>query len=424
MGTVLTKMGLLSIAVLLSAAAYSAVDVHAELQVTTDEAVDVEDYVVLPQERRKSALDYEELEDNFLVPQPTRSRHFVASGPLPVLETAQEGTDCNTPEGPCVFPFKYMGKTFRQCTDYGSNDEKPWCATKVDGSGKVEINSWVDCPDECLKGTDCDTPEGPCVFPFKYKGETFKQCTDYDWDKHWCATKVDGSGKMETWVNCPDECLKACKIYGGHYISAGNNAAKGTKANLQECAKWCADIPACQAWTFKSDATQCWLKLSDENKGCPGGDCDDSIWDSGTKACGADTDYFQIGGPDLEKLNSITLESTEVELAVQCCREDGLSQKILTCGGNGKPCDGICGKFPAADHATIVVSEESLDDEICPPSTQRSHALANTPVYRLNWCVFRVRNDKSLFRNPVCCFHPYVRKVRQTKCRKILGQYK
>merc|ERR1739838_92578 len=139
MGTVLIKMGLLSIAVLLSAAAYSAVDVHAELQVTTDEAVDVEDYVVLPQERRKSALDYEELEDNFLVPQPTRSRHFVASGPLPVLETAQEGTDCNTPEGPCVFPFKYMGKTFRQCTDYGSNDEKPWCATKVDGSGKVEI---------------------------------------------------------------------------------------------------------------------------------------------------------------------------------------------------------------------------------------------------------------------------------------------
>merc|ERR1712106_943503 len=359
MGTVLTKMGLLSIVVLLSAAAYSAVDVHAELQVTTDEAVDVEDYVVLPQERRKPALDYEELEDDFLVPPSTRSRHFVASGPLPalVLEMAQEGTDCNT-------------------------------------------------------------PEGPCVFPFKYKGETFKQCTDYDWDKHWCATKVDSSGKMETWVNCPDECLKACKIYGGHYISAGNDAAQGTKANLQECAKWCADILACQAWTFKSDATQCWLKLSDENKGCPGGDCDDSIWDSGTKACGDGSDYFQIGGHELEKLNSITLESTEVELAVQCCREDGLSQKILTCGGNGKPCDGICGDSPAADHATIVVSEESLDDEICPPSTQRSHALANTPVYRLNWCVFRVRNDKSLFRNPVCCFHPYVGKVRQTKCRK------
>merc|ERR1739838_146526 len=160
MGTVLTKMGLLSIAVLLSEAAYFAVDVHAKLQVsevqvswlttlsmeikigrnhtdiilltpasnipgmatpclysgqllgdqrslvavsgclgdeetslsiastllpggivdislvsgksyevTADEAVDVEDYDVLPQGRRKR-----ESEDDFLIPPPSRSR--------------------------------------------------------------------------------------------------------------------------------------------------------------------------------------------------------------------------------------------------------------------------------------------------------------------------------------------------------------
>merc|ERR1739838_920400 len=54
-------------------------------EVTADEAVDVEDYVVPPQGRRKRELDYEELEDDFLIPPPSRSRTVarVFSGTLP-----------------------------------------------------------------------------------------------------------------------------------------------------------------------------------------------------------------------------------------------------------------------------------------------------------------------------------------------------
>merc|ERR1712129_253275 len=89
---------------------------------------------------------------------------------------------------------------------------------------------------------------------------------------------------------------KACTIYRGHYIVAGNNAEQSTsKANLQECANWCAEIPACQAWTFKSDELRCWLKLSDGEKGCPDGDCEAGPWVSGTKSCGANTGWARLG---------------------------------------------------------------------------------------------------------------------------------
>ena len=64
--------------------------------VTSDEAIDVEDYVLLPQGRWKRELDYEDyegLEDDYIVLPPiqTRTVTFEFPGPLPtnvVLETA------------------------------------------------------------------------------------------------------------------------------------------------------------------------------------------------------------------------------------------------------------------------------------------------------------------------------------------------
>ena len=34
----------------------------------------------------------------------------------------------------------------------------------------------------------------PCVFPFRYKGETYYQCTDVDDYDYWCSTCVDIDG--------------------------------------------------------------------------------------------------------------------------------------------------------------------------------------------------------------------------------------
>ena len=42
---------------------------------------------------------------------------------------------------------------------------------------------------------------GPCIFPFKYKGETYNECYKGSHGE-WCATKVDSKGKMKTYAFC------------------------------------------------------------------------------------------------------------------------------------------------------------------------------------------------------------------------------
>merc|ERR1712223_1308421 len=50
----------------------------------------------------------------------------------------------------CVFPFKYKGTTYSQCTAYDSVNKKPWCATKIySNTGVVINNEWEDCNDGC-----------------------------------------------------------------------------------------------------------------------------------------------------------------------------------------------------------------------------------------------------------------------------------
>ena len=65
-------------------------------------------------------------------------------------------TECKTVSGnDCVFPFKFKGKTYNKCTKAESVNGMPWCATKVDRSGKVVNGKWDDCQDEC-PGTSYD----------------------------------------------------------------------------------------------------------------------------------------------------------------------------------------------------------------------------------------------------------------------------
>ena len=56
---------------------------------------------------------------------------------------------CQTEDGwgPCVFPFKYKDKTYEACTTVGKGGfhKKPWCAYKVDATGKMVSRKWADC---------------------------------------------------------------------------------------------------------------------------------------------------------------------------------------------------------------------------------------------------------------------------------------
>jgi len=70
---------------------------------------------------------------------------------------------------PCVFPFKYVDKTYDKCTNKDSDNGQPWCATEVDEEGYVVDNAWGDCLEGC-PGTrlECDDKyfsiqEGKCI---------------------------------------------------------------------------------------------------------------------------------------------------------------------------------------------------------------------------------------------------------------------
>ena len=41
-----------------------------------------------------------------------------------------------------------------------------------------------------------------CVFPFKYKGFTFINCTAYEKNATWCATETDSKRDVTKWGYC------------------------------------------------------------------------------------------------------------------------------------------------------------------------------------------------------------------------------
>merc|ERR1712179_176749 len=51
---------------------------------------------------------------------------------------------------PCVFPFRYQGKTYNECTTDHSVNEEPWCATEINPrTSEVIRGKWGDCSRGC-----------------------------------------------------------------------------------------------------------------------------------------------------------------------------------------------------------------------------------------------------------------------------------
>ena len=65
------------------------------------------------------------------------------------------------PNKPCAFPFKFKGQQYRTCTDYSDPDGKFWCSTKVDRNGKHvgKAGEWGYCAEGCTEST-VDSVEG------------------------------------------------------------------------------------------------------------------------------------------------------------------------------------------------------------------------------------------------------------------------
>ena len=45
-----------------------------------------------------------------------------------------------------------------------------------------------------------------CVFPFKYKGKMYSQCTDIDWNRKWCSLTNDYDSDR-LWDNCTGKII-------------------------------------------------------------------------------------------------------------------------------------------------------------------------------------------------------------------------
>eukprot|EP00092_Neocalanus_flemingeri_P022566 GFUD01024469.1.p1 GENE.GFUD01024469.1~~GFUD01024469.1.p1 ORF type:complete len:179 (-),score=0.25 GFUD01024469.1:37-573(-) len=116
------------------------------------------------------------------------------------LDVGQVLVGCKTVAHSCVFPRTYDGITYNECTTKYS---KPWCAAEVDCDRRK-------CADGFSRIAACKTSWVTCIFPFKYKGNTYDKCTTKDAQLPWCATAVDkGDGNQVIegqWVDCFDGC--------------------------------------------------------------------------------------------------------------------------------------------------------------------------------------------------------------------------
>jgi len=135
------------------------------------------------------------------------------SAPFP---NAPPTSSCQTLSGRrCIFPFKYRGKTYRQCTLDNSSNRRAWCAYRVGRDGITAVNGeWEDCdtstcsirpPIPNPNNGVCRTNSGPaagrkCVFPFRYQGKTYRDCAEWKWrgpnnGRYWCSTKTTLFGR-------------------------------------------------------------------------------------------------------------------------------------------------------------------------------------------------------------------------------------
>uniref|UniRef100_A0A8C1KLL9 72 kDa type IV collagenase n=1 Tax=Cyprinus carpio TaxID=7962 RepID=A0A8C1KLL9_CYPCA len=103
----------------------------------------------------------------------------------------------------CKFPFLFMGKEYTSCTSQGRDDGFLWCSTtyNFDEDGKYGF-----CPHEPMSTVGGNSEGAPCVFPFKFLGNTYDSCTTSGRSdgKMWCGVTKSFDDDRK-WGFCPDQ---------------------------------------------------------------------------------------------------------------------------------------------------------------------------------------------------------------------------
>uniref|UniRef100_A0A8C5SC12 Fibronectin type-II domain-containing protein n=1 Tax=Laticauda laticaudata TaxID=8630 RepID=A0A8C5SC12_LATLA len=117
------------------------------------------------------------------------------------------------PKEMCVFPFLYNQNFYFMCTTDGMFGKTPWCSLTENYNSDLQ---WTYCEPSAF---DYIMESPPCIFPFIYQGKLYRNCTaDGRRDgKFWCATTqnydVDRKLKLCQDLGKKVECYKK-KIEG------------------------------------------------------------------------------------------------------------------------------------------------------------------------------------------------------------------
>ena len=99
---------------------------------------------------------------------------------------------------PCIFPFKYDGWKYDECTTYSSFNGKAWCATKVDLNGTADCGGWGPALGNGECG-ECDTSKCEETSPT----ETLIECKPSKEEGIFCLNDDFNIPCQET-QDCPD----------------------------------------------------------------------------------------------------------------------------------------------------------------------------------------------------------------------------
>nr|ADK39285.1 ESP-Vkom1 [Varanus komodoensis] len=192
------------------------------------------------------------------------------------------------PESPaCKFPFIYEGKAFTTCTEYGSTDKTPWCATT---SNYDRDRKWKPCAVKEYGELSVNYPEDPCRFPFTYKGKTYSGCTGAGREdgKLWCSISKNHDDNSQL-VFCepsdPAPCYFPFKYKQKSYSDCTMNGSFdghwwcATTADYDKDSKWKACIT--EEYGGNSNGGQCvfpFTYMDKEYTTCTNEDTDGRFW--------------------------------------------------------------------------------------------------------------------------------------------------
>merc|ERR1712106_8666 len=398
-------------------------------EVTADEAIDVEDYDVPPQGRRKR-----ESEDDFLIPPPSRSRSVarVFSGPLPtkvVLET----------------DIKYDNSLLGHF-DGSHTKTMEWIRRVVELAKPSMSHSSLAMP-ITLKTGRIDHTDVTIKASSKNRNDLILNDSPTSLTSYFCEdvlgeSRMRGLAVLGSACNTGGYAVNINELYStsnselktarnfvhqlGHNVGMKHDHDEDHGGRLGPCNKeglmsYGSNTP--DKWTECSnkDFTDWWRK---EGHACV--KAQEGL-DEKRKSTPLEVTFTPDGSVGYVSGSSVTvvtdLASASAEpLTVSCCVDGTIT--TTTCG-NGVSCNNICGG-DSSGCLILVLKGEAADEQICAASMDQHNWCGNadtiqglttrdkrqcdpvtTTIINLSYCPSKVRSSNQLWNYPCCCLHPW-----------------